>query len=51
MPYHGERGALLKRDYGGLYHELFPELHVRREGYLGEDSGFDRVTWQLLEKG
>ena len=50
VPYRGERGALLKRDYGRIYHELVPELRVRREGYLGPDAGFDRVTWQLLEK-
>ncbi len=50
IAYHGERGALLKRDYGRIYHELFPELEVEREGFLGEDAGFDRVTWQLLRK-
>lgn len=50
VAYHGERGALLKRDYGRIYHELFPELEVCREGFLGEDAGFDRVSWQLLRK-
>jgi spore coat polysaccharide biosynthesis protein SpsF len=50
VAYHGEHGALLKRDYGRIYRELFPELVVDREGFLGEDSGFDRVTWQLLRK-
>jgi pseudaminic acid biosynthesis-associated methylase len=50
IPYHGQQGALLKRDYGRIYHELFPELEVDREGFLGEDAGFDRVTWQLLRK-
>jgi pseudaminic acid biosynthesis-associated methylase len=50
IPYHGEQGALLKRDYGRIYRELFPELVVHREGFLGEDAGFDRVTWQLLRK-
>jgi len=50
VPYHGERGALLKRDYGRIYHALFPELQVRGEGFLGEDAGFDRVTWQVLQK-
>ena len=50
VAYHGERGALLKRDYGRIYCELFPELAVHREGFLGEDAGFDRVTWQLLRK-
>ncbi|HSW40906.1 MAG TPA: pseudaminic acid biosynthesis-associated methylase [Patescibacteria group bacterium] len=50
VAYHGERGALLKRDYGRIYHELFPELEVARQGFLGEGSGFDRVSWQLLRK-
>jgi len=50
VAYRGERGALLKRDYGRIYHELFPELVVHREGFLDEDAGFDRVTWQLLRK-
>ena len=50
VPYHGERGALLKRDYGRIYHALFQELQVRGEGFLGEDAGFDRVTWQVLQK-
>jgi pseudaminic acid biosynthesis-associated methylase len=50
VPYHGERGALLKRNYAQIYHELFPDLVVRREGFLDVDSGFDRVTWQLLQK-
>jgi len=51
VPYHGETGALYRRDYGTLYRELFPELGEVREGFLAPDEGFDRVTWQLLEKG
>ncbi len=50
VPYHGQRGALLKRNYGQICHALFPDLLVRREGFLDVDSGFDRLTWQLLEK-
>jgi pseudaminic acid biosynthesis-associated methylase len=50
VPYRGETGALYRRDYGAIYRELFPELGVVREGFLGPDDGFDRVTWQLLEK-
>jgi pseudaminic acid biosynthesis-associated methylase len=49
VPYHGEAGTLYRRDYGRLYGELFPELIVRGEGFLGPDEGFDRGTWQLLE--
>jgi spore coat polysaccharide biosynthesis protein SpsF len=50
VPYRGERGALYRRDYGSIYASLFPELRVRDEGFLGPDAGFDRVTWQLLER-
>jgi hypothetical protein len=50
VPYHGVDGALYRRDYGAIYRATFPELTVRREGFLGPDDGFDRVTWQLLEK-
>jgi spore coat polysaccharide biosynthesis protein SpsF len=49
VPYHGEAGTLYRRNYGRLYAELFPELVVRGEGFLGPDEGFDRGTWQLLE--
>ena len=50
VPYRGEAGALYRRDYGAIYRELFPELVVVREGFLAREDGFDRVTWQLLEK-
>ena len=50
IPYHGKDGALYRRDYGAIYRELFPELRVVREGFLAPEDGFDRVTWQLLEK-
>ncbi len=50
VPYHGVAGSLFRRDYGAIYHELFPELVVRDEGFLAPDDGFDRLTWQLLEK-
>lgn len=50
VPYRDVPGALFKRDYGRIYGSVFPELSVVSEGYLGPDSGFDRVTWQLLER-
>jgi pseudaminic acid biosynthesis-associated methylase len=50
VPYHGEPGSLFRRDYGALYATSHPELAVVEEGFLGKDSGFDRVTWQLLER-
>jgi pseudaminic acid biosynthesis-associated methylase len=50
VPYRGTPGALFKRDYGAIYGSFFPQLTVRQQGFLGPDDGFDRVTWQLLEK-
>jgi pseudaminic acid biosynthesis-associated methylase len=50
VPYHGVAGSLFRRDYGAIYREQFPEFIVREEGYLAPEDGFDRLTWQLLEK-
>lgn len=48
--YRGHDGVLIKRDYGRLYAELFPELTLVEDGYLEADQGFDRVTYQVFEK-
>jgi pseudaminic acid biosynthesis-associated methylase len=50
VPYHGVEGALFRRDYRAIYHQQFPALVPRDEGFLGPEDGFDRVTWQLLER-
>ncbi len=50
VPYHGQESALFRRDYGALYSRQQPELTVVEDGFLDRDSGFDRVTWQLLER-
>jgi pseudaminic acid biosynthesis-associated methylase len=50
VPYHGQAGALFRRDYGAIYAGRHPELRVVEEGFLDRDAGFDRVTWQLLER-
>ncbi len=50
VPYRGQTGALYKRDYGRLYQELFPELQLRKQGFLGRDRGWDDVTYWLFEK-
>ena len=50
VPYRGHSGALFKRDYGRLYQELFPELVLLEEGFLGQDQGWDDVTWWLFER-
>jgi pseudaminic acid biosynthesis-associated methylase len=50
VPYHEQRGALFKRDYGRIYQQLFPELQLRKTGFLGRDDGWDDVTYWLFEK-
>jgi pseudaminic acid biosynthesis-associated methylase len=51
VPYRGHDGALFRRDYGGLFLELFPhELTLVRQGYLSPEAGWDRVTWWLFER-
>jgi pseudaminic acid biosynthesis-associated methylase len=50
VDYHGVKGALFKRDYGGLYASMFPELHVVDSGFLSRSEGWDDVTWWLLER-
>ena len=50
VTYQGQEGVLFKRDYGRLYRELFPGLELRAEGFLTKEEGFDRVTWQVLER-
>ncbi len=50
VPYRGQSGALFKRDYGRLYQELFPELRLRKSGFLGRDDGWDDVTYWVFEK-
>jgi len=50
VPYRGETGALFKRDFGAYYLELFPELALVEQGFLGRDEGWDDVTWWLFER-
>jgi len=50
IPYRGERDALIKRDFGGMYQQLFPELVLRRQGFLNADDGWDRLTYWMFEK-
>jgi pseudaminic acid biosynthesis-associated methylase len=50
VPYRGERGALLKRNYGKIYQELFPELQLRKQWFMGRDQGWDDITIWLFER-
>jgi pseudaminic acid biosynthesis-associated methylase len=51
VSYRGERGALFKRNYGRMYSEMFPELKLLEQNFLGGDQGWDDVTYWLFEKG
>jgi len=50
VPYREQQGALFKRNYTRLYQELFPELRLRKQGFLSRADGWDDVTWALFEK-
>lgn len=50
VPYRNQSGALFKRDYGGLYQALFPELKLIEKGFMDQSQGWDDVTWWLFSK-
>jgi pseudaminic acid biosynthesis-associated methylase len=50
VPYRGQRGALIKRDFGGDYQRLFPSLRLRDRGFLAKEEGWSDVTWWMFEK-
>ena len=50
VPYREHRGALFKRDYGGLFAASYPELKLLERGELKADQGWDDVTFWLFEK-
>jgi pseudaminic acid biosynthesis-associated methylase len=50
VAYRGQEGALFKRDYGRIYQELFPELKLHKQGFLGPEEGFDDVTYWVFQK-
>lgn len=50
ISYRGETGALFKRDFGGLYQQLFSSLAPRATGFLPRDTGWDDVTYWVFEK-
>lgn len=50
VPYRGETGALFKRDFGGHYQSLFPELKLRQQGFLGRADGWDDAHWWMFER-
>lgn len=52
VPYRGQRDALFRRDYGGIYQRSFPELRLVDSGFLPREAStsWDDVTWWIFEK-
>jgi len=50
VAYRGQTGALFKRDFGGLYRQLFPGLALRKQQFLSKANGWDDVTFWMFEK-
>lgn len=50
VSYRGQKGALFRRNYGGLFQALFPQLYLHSTGFLSKADGWDDVTWWLLRK-
>jgi len=50
VAYRGQSGALYKRDFGGMYQSLFPDLTLRATGFLSEPKVWDDITYWLFEK-
>ena len=50
VAYRGQTGALFKRDFGGLYRELFPGLALRKQQFFSKADGWDDVTFWMFEK-
>ena len=50
-PYGGHDDKLFKRDFGGYWLDLFPDLIVRDYGFAWKRlTGLDNLTWWLFEK-
>ena len=50
VPYRGQEGALFKRDFGSLFLEQFGDLRLIESGFLERDSGWDDITYWILER-
>lgn len=50
VPYREQSGALFKRPYGELYQIHFPHLKLVDSESLGQNDGWDDVTFWLFEK-
>ncbi len=51
IPYRGHEGLLFKRDFGGMWLDLFPALEPVANGFFWErTTGLDDINWWLFCK-
>jgi len=50
IDYRGHAQALWKRDHGRTIAARFPELTLRKRGFLDADAGYDDCTFHVFEK-
>ncbi len=51
IPYRGHEGLLFKRDFGGMWLDLFPGLETVANGFFWRrTTGLDDINWWLFRK-
>jgi spore coat polysaccharide biosynthesis protein SpsF len=51
IPYRGHKGLLFKRDFGGMWLDLFPDLETVANGFFWRrTTGLDDINWWLFRK-
>ncbi len=51
IPYRGHEGMLFKRDFGGMWLDLFPTLEPVANGFFwSRTTGLDDLNWWLFRK-
>ncbi len=51
VPYRGHKGLLFKRDFGGMWLDLFPALDPVANGFFWRrTTGLDDINWWLFRK-
>jgi hypothetical protein len=51
IPYRGHEGLLFKRDFGGMWLDLFPKIDPVANGFFwSRTTGLDDLNWWLFRK-
>jgi len=51
IPYRGHNERLFRRDFGGLFLDMFPDLQTLGTGFAWKrTTGLDNLTWWVFEK-